>query len=93
MNQISESINNIFGPAMRAIFAPTNAMFDAIPEDAAVIVAKASAVSLFIAAMIWVFTLRKEYVNLDAPGKSPWFDLRFWTILSMLPHVIVYLWF
>ena len=52
--------------------------------------ATACALGLFIGAMIWVWTLKKEYVNLDAPSKSIIYDLRLWTILSMLPHVIVY---
>lgn len=52
-----------------------------------------SAVGLFLAAMAWVFMLKKEYVNVDSPGKGPQYDLRFWTVISMTPHIIVYLYF
>ena len=54
--------------------------------------ARVAAVGLFVAAMVWVFTLRKEYVNLDAPSKHWTHDLRLWTVVCMLPHVLVYLW-
>ncbi len=93
MGSISEGINNLFGPPLRALFHPTNAMFSAIPDSAAPYVAKAAAASLFLAGMAFVFFLRREYVNLDAPGKKPWHDLRLWTVVSMTPHIFVYLWF
>lgn len=48
---------------------------------------------LFLLTMVWAFTLRKEYVNLDAPHKGVLYDLRFWVIVSMLPHLVVYFWF
>ena len=48
---------------------------------------------LFICAILWVFTLKKEYVNLDAPGQKPWHDLRFWTVAAMAPHIAIYFWF
>ena len=60
---------------------------------AAPLLLSALAVGLFVGAMIWVFSLNRAYVDLDRPNKKPWTDLRFWTIVSMMPHVIVYLWF
>lgn len=54
---------------------------------------KASAVGLFLGAIIWVFTLRKEYVNLDAPKPGLLYDLRLWTVVSMAPHILIYIWF
>ena len=93
MERFSEIINDLFGPMMRTIFRPTNAAFSAIPPETAVILGKVCAVGLFVVAMVWVFLLKREYVNLDAPGNKPWHDLRFWTVVSMLPHVLVYIWF
>lgn len=87
----SNFINETFGPPLEKIFHPTHAVFDAIPEDLWTYFAKGSAVGLFVLAMIWVFLLKREYVNIDAPTKHVWHDLRFWTIVSMLPHVIVYI--
>lgn len=85
----SGAIDRIFGPALHAFFDPINAFLGRIYEPWATLLA----LSLFIGTMIWVFILRKEYVNVDAPGKAFYHDLRFWTIVSMLPHVLVYLYF
>jgi len=72
------------------IFQPTNAFLAARYMPWARIVA----VGFFVGTMIWVFVgLKRAYVNLDAPGKRIWHDLRFWTIVSMLPHVVVYMYF
>jgi Fe2+ transport system protein B len=89
MDNISQAISDTFGPILRPIFSPMDGPISALPA----IVWTLSAAGLFIAAMAWVFTLKKEYVNIDAPGKGPLYDLRFWTVVSMTPHVIVYLYF
>lgn len=86
---MGESINNIFGPLLRPIFNPIH---DAI-SDVYMPWARVFALGLFVGAMLWVYLLRKEYVNLDAPGKQWYYDLRLWTVGSMLPHIIVYLYF
>ncbi len=60
--------------------------------ESAGLLARVVTLSFFIGTMVWVFVgLRKEYVNLEAPSKRFYHDLRLWTVLSMLPHVIVYL--
>lgn len=86
----SAQINTIFRPVFVPVFAPINLALEPVYMPWARIVA----VGFFVGTMIWVFVgLKRAYVNLDAPSKAPWHDLRFWTIVSMLPHVIVYLWF
>lgn len=82
-----QAINSTFQEPMQAIFQPMNAVLTPIPP----ICWSLAAVSLFIGAMIWVWSMKREYVNLDAPSKHWWCDLRYWTILSMLPHLFVYL--
>ncbi len=57
------------------------------------IFARIAVLSYFFGTMIWVYMLKKEYVNLQAPSKRWWADLRLWTVISMMPHVIVYLFF
>ena len=60
--------------------------------ESAGLFARLVVLAFFIGTMIWVYVgLKKEYVNLEAPGKHFWFDLRLWVVLSMLPHVFVYL--
>ena len=53
------------------------------------------ALGFFLGTMLWVgFILKnEEYVNIDRPNKKIWSDLRLWTVISMLPHVFVYLYF
>ena len=61
-------------------------------SESAGLLARVVTLGFFIGTMVWVFVgLRKEYVNLEAPSKRFYCDLRLWTVLSMLPHVIVYL--
>ena len=86
---MSETFSNIFGPLLSPFFHPIhNALADVYMPWARI-----CAIGLFVAAMIWVYLLRKEYVNLDAPGKEWYYDLRLWTVASMLPHIVVYLYF
>ena len=85
--KFSARINDTMGPVLRPVFHALSAPFD----DLYMPWARICAVGLFVGAMIWVMTLRPEYVNLDAPRKAWYTDLRVWTVLAMLPHVFVYL--
>jgi hypothetical protein len=89
MEAFHQAVNAMFQPMLQPLFRPVNNFIGMFYQPWAT----AFAVGLFICAMIWVFTLKKEYVNLDAPSKHIWHDLRFWTVASMLPHVIVYFYF
>ena len=56
--------------------------------------ARVVTLGFFIGTMVWVFVgLKRQYVNLEAPSKKIWYDLRFWTVVSMLPHLVVYFYF
>jgi hypothetical protein len=91
MEAVSNAINSLFGPLLRPLFSPANAALGAISAEW---IWRACAVGLFVCTMLWVaFGLRKEYVNLDAPGKGLLYDLRLWTVISMAPHVFIYLYF
>lgn len=85
--QFSHWIDRVFGPMLMPIFSPINAWLDPIYMPWA----RICALALFIGTILWVATLRPQYVNLDAPRKAWYADLRVWTALSMLPHIIVYL--
>jgi len=86
---MKEIITPIFKPILSPVFTPFNNLIAGIYQPWATI----CAVGLFIGAMIWVFLLKRDYVNLDAPSTKPWHDLRIWTIISMLPHIVVYFYF
>ncbi len=86
---MQETITRIFFPIFDPVFSPINDWLSSFYMPWARIVTLA----LFVGTMLWVYSLKKEYVNLDAPGKRFWYDLRLWTVIAMLPHVIVYLYF
>lgn len=85
----SDMVTRVFKPMLDPLFSPIHNLLAGIYEPWATL----GAIALFVGAMIWVFTLNKEYVNLDAPSKHFYHDLRFWTIASMVPHLIVYFYF
>lgn len=82
-------VTRTFHGPLSKLFNPIDDLLSPVPE----IWWKVSAVALFIGAMLWVFSLNRAYVDLDRPNRHLWTDLRVWTIVSMLPHVVVYLWF
>ena len=50
-------------------------------------------VALFVVAGLWVLTLKRSFVFLGAPSQAAWRDLRIWTILFLIPYIVIYLWF
>ncbi len=78
--------DTLFGP----IFQPMNRFLAHIYEPWAQIVV----VVYFVGTWVWVaFVLKEEYVNLSCPYKTRAADLRFWTLIAMLPTLTVYLYF
>ncbi len=86
-SRISAGIDATFRGFFQRIFHPINDIFLHIGPFWWTL----AAVLLFLGAILWVWTLRKEYVNLDAPRQGILYDLRVWTILSMLPHILIYI--
>ena len=84
-----DMVTDLCREPLSKIFNPIDSVLTPIPE----VWWKVSAIALFVGAMLWVFSLNKAYVDLDRPNRHVWTDLRLWTVVSMLPHVIVYLWF
>ncbi len=83
-------IDQLFGPSLRWFFNPIDGALSMFYMPWAKIVALA----FFIGTMVWVFVgLKREYVNIQAPSKKIWHDLRFWTVVSMSPHLVVYFYF
>ena len=82
-----EWLNSAIGPPLKAVFHPIDEILAGIYMPWA----RICAVGLFVLAMLWVLSLRKEYVNLDAPRKVWYCDLRLWTFVAMIPHVLIYL--
>jgi len=85
-----ELVNDSLGRPLKWFFEN----IDDLLEKGYMPYARIIAVAFFVGTMVWVFVgLKREYVNIEAPSKHVWHDLRFWVIVSMLPHVIVYFYF
>ena len=89
MSAFSDFCTAVFQKPLKVFFDPFNEVMVLVPP----IWWKVSAIGLFVGTMIWVICLKPEYVNLDAPSKKWYHDLRVWTVFSMLPHVCIYLYF
>ncbi len=77
-------------PIVRPIFSPINSFLERIYQPWA----KICALGLFIGTILWVwFGMSEEYVNRGRNKKNIWTDLRFWTIIALLPHIFVYFYF
>lgn len=88
--EASANIDATMGPIFRPMFRPINEAIARIPTASEPVVATEVAVMLFQVAVLLVLFLRPEYVNIDRPRRRFWYDLRLWTIVSMLPHMIIY---
>ncbi len=88
---LREIMTRIFQPVLQPVFHPVNVFLSTDFMDAT---AKFVTIGFFVGTMVWVgIILREGYVNRGRPSKSIWTDLRIWTVLAMLPHVFVYLYF
>ena len=60
----------------------------AIPLSAA----KYFPIGLFVLAAIFALSHKRSYVYLGAPTQAAWRDLRIWTVVFLIPYVVIYLW-
>lgn len=80
----------LFAPVMKPLFAPLNNLMASVYQPWAQIFA----LGLFIGAMVWVcFFMSRDMLESGRENKAFWTDLRLWTVLSMLPHLFVYIYF
>lgn len=87
---MAEFMTSILGKPLYAVFNPINELLAPLYMPWARIVA----VGFFILTMVWVgVILNRAYVHLERPNNRWYSDLRIWTVVSMLPHVFVYLYF
>lgn len=75
------------GPPLKSIHQPVDQWLGSLPMW----VATASVVALYAIAVIWVWTLRREFVFRGAPDRRGWRDLRIWATLIVVPYVAIYL--
>lgn len=85
----TQAVTSTFQPILKPVFEPINGFLASHYQPTATI----CAMLLFASAIVMVFRLKKEYVNLDAPGPQWYFDLRLWCIVALLPHAAAYIYF
>ncbi len=86
---LTQRIHQALVPALRAVLGPLDAWLAGLPLWAG----RASAVTLFLVAGLWLLTLKREYVYLGAPDQARWRDLRLWAAFALLPYIVLYLTF
>jgi hypothetical protein len=86
--RIETSLRETLGPPLRALHEPVDAWLGSLPMSVAV----GCAVGLYVVALIWTWTLRREFVFRGAPDRKRWRDLRIWATLVILPYIAVYVW-
>lgn len=86
----SEVFKNVFFPILSPIFSPINSFLSQFYQPYATI----CAIGFFVGTMIWVGVfINERYVNRGRSERTFWTDLRLWTVISMLPHILMYLYF
>ncbi|MDX9971726.1 MAG: hypothetical protein RBU21_01920 [FCB group bacterium] len=89
--RIAAFCEKVFQPILQPVFLPIDRLLNKIPTDPW---ATVCAIALFITAMLVVGVVMKEsYVNQGRTKKVWYTDLRLWTVVCMLPHVLVYFYF
>lgn len=86
-NAFSEWLKAHVAPSLKTVLAPLDAWINSLP----LWTGKACAVGLFVIVGLWALTLKRDYIYLGAPDRARWRDLRVWTVLVLLPYIIVYL--
>jgi ABC-type uncharacterized transport system permease subunit len=84
---VKESLRQTVGPPLKAIHQPFDEWLGTLPMS----VALGCVLALYAVALIWVWTLRREFVFRGAPDQKWWRDLRVWATIVTIPYVAVYL--
>jgi len=88
-NAFSKWMNENVAPSLRSLLEPLDRWIDGLPGWSGTF----CAVTLFVIAGLWAFTLKREYIYLGAPDQARWRDLRIWAGLVLLPYIVIYLLF
>ena len=86
IEELTEWLNSWLTPILRDLLGPLDRFLAELSPN----VGRVCAVTFFIIAAIWAVRLKKEYVYLGAPDTAPWRDLRIWTVVFLVPYVVIY---
>ena len=79
---------NRLGPHLKSIQQPIDEWLGQLPMSVAMV----CCIGLFAVALLWVWTLKRDFIFRGAPGAERWRDLRIWATLVVIPYILVYLW-
>ncbi len=82
------ALRETLGPSLRGLQEPVDAWLGSLPMWVSMV----CAVGLYVVALIWIWSLRREFVFRGAPDEKRWRDLRIWATVVVLPYIAVYLW-
>ena len=82
-----ETLREHLGPPLKALHVPIDEWLGQLPMSVAI----ASAVGLYVIALLWVWLLRRDFIFRGAPDRRWWRDLRIWATVVVLPYIAVYL--
>lgn len=89
IEQLTAWLHSWLTPILRDLLAPLDRFLSGLSPSAG----RVCAVTLFVVAAVWAMRLKKEYVYLGAPDRAAWRDLRIWTVVFLLPYIVVYSFF
>jgi len=87
VEQIDRFMRTTLGPPLKGLHEPIDAWLGSLPMGVAMV----CALGLYAIAVVWVWTLPREFVFRGAVNEKPWRDLRIWATLVVIPYVVVYL--
>ncbi len=85
---VADVMRNILGPHLKSIQQPIDEWLGELPMSVAMV----CCIGLFVVALLWVWTLKRDFIFRGAPGTERWRDLRIWATLVVIPYILVYLW-
>ncbi len=88
IDNVDEFLRTTFGPPLKALHEPIDAWLGSLPMSVAMV----CAIGLYLIAIVWVWTLGREFVFRGAPDQKRWRDLRIWATLVVIPYIALYLW-
>jgi len=86
LNGISSALKETLGPPLKSIQHPIDVWLGGVPMW----VAMACCLGLFIAALIWVWQLKRDFIYQGSPDQAWWRDLRLWATVVVIPYLAAY---
>jgi len=88
LSRLDAALRSTLGPPLKSFHQPIDAWLAGLPMS----VAQGCALTLFLAAIVWVWFLKRDFVFRGAPKQSLSRDLRVWATLVVIPYIAIYLW-